>query len=77
MRQNELIHKAIVDIMTELDCDFWDATVEFCENNEIEPEDLIEQMDYVTLERLKASACDQRLVRKEYRDNSSIKLTFY
>jgi hypothetical protein len=63
-KMNEKIHASIVEIMQTLNCSMIEATLEFCEENEVDPEDLIKQLDALTIERLKLDAIQERMVRK-------------
>lgn len=75
-KQSERIHLAIVQLMEELQCDFWDACLEFCSRGEIDPVDLVKQMDAVTLERVKQCAIEQRMIRRCFIRDRSQELTF-
>lgn len=76
IKQSERIHLAIVRLMEELQCDFWDATLEFCSQNELDPQDLVKQMDAITISRIKACAIEQRKIRQCSIEDKVNKLTF-
>ena len=58
MKQSEKIHTEISKIAEDLKCSFFDAVLEFCESNQIDPEDVVKQMDDITKERVKKSSID-------------------
>jgi len=64
MKQSEKLHTEISKIAEDLKCSFFDAVLEFCESNQIDPEDVVKQMDDITKERVKKSSIDERMVRK-------------
>lgn len=64
MKQSEKLHAEISKIAEDLKCSFVDAVLEFCESNQIDPEDVVKQMDDITKERVKKSSIDERMVRK-------------
>lgn len=64
-KRSENLHAEISKIALENKCSFVDAVLEFCEQNQLDPEDVVKQMDTVTLERLKKSAIDERLIQKK------------
>lgn len=64
MKQSEKLHTEISKIAEDLKCSFVDAVLEFCESNQIDPEDVVKQMDDITKERVKKSSIDERMVRK-------------
>ena len=63
-RQSEKLHKEIVRVMEDSNCDFIDAILEVCLEHQIDPDDLVKQMDDVTISRAKKCAIDNRLIRK-------------
>lgn len=63
-KMNEKIHGSIMNIMQTLDCSMIEATLQFCEENEVDPEDLVKQLDSLTVERLKLDAIQERMIRK-------------
>ena len=62
--KSEKLHAQISDLAQRLGCSFIEATLEFCQDNQIDPEDLVKKMDDITKERLRRSAIDERMVRK-------------
>jgi len=63
-KKNEELHKIIANIQTKLKCDFMEAVLEFCLENEIDPEDIIQQMDSITIEKLKQVAIENNMIQK-------------
>lgn len=63
-KQNEKLHKELSVISAGLGCSLVEAVLEFCQTNQVDPEDLVKQMDLLTLARLKRSAIKERMVRK-------------
>ena len=63
-KQSEKLHAEISEIGQRLNCSFVEAVLEFCAEHQLEPEDLVKQMDEITVARLKQSAIDERMVRK-------------
>ncbi len=64
-KQSERLHVTIVETQKRLNCGFFDACIVICEENELDPEDFAKQLDSVTLDRLRQSAIDDRLLRKK------------
>lgn len=75
-KQSERIHLAIVQLMEELECDFMEAVVEFCVRGEIDPADLVKQLDAVTIERIKQVAIEQKMIRRCVIGDASQELAF-
>lgn len=63
-KQSEKLHKDLSDISEKLGCSFVEAVLEFCQTNQVDPEDLVKQMDSLTLAKLKRSAIKEKMVRK-------------
>lgn len=75
-KHNEAIHLEITKLMHSLQCNFWDACVEFCANNDIEPDDFVKQIDDVTINRIKQCAIEQRMIRRKILGDRINKLPF-
>jgi hypothetical protein len=69
--KSEKIHLCIANIMEELSCNIWEATIEFCNRNEIDPEDLVKQMDQSTIIRIKECAMKDRMIQKQHMENNT------
>lgn len=64
-KQNEQLHASLAEISERLECSFFEACIELCKDNELDPEDLISQLDQFTVERIKQSAIDERMICKK------------
>jgi len=64
-KQSERLHAALAEISERLKCSFFDACIELCKENELDPEDLVKQLDSFTIDRVKQSAIDDRMVSKK------------
>jgi hypothetical protein len=53
-----------MDIAEELKCGIMEAALEFCKDNELEPEDLVSCLDGLTIERIKKDAIENRAIQK-------------
>lgn len=70
---NEEFHLMIInDYVNKYHCSFFDAIIYYCDENTIDPEDIVQCLDEVALERLKQSAIDERLVRKNISKDRNI-----
>lgn len=63
-KQSENLHNEIAKVMDDLKCSFIEAILEVCQNNQIDPEDIVKQMDSITKTRAKQCAIENRMVRK-------------
>lgn len=63
-RQSEKLHKEIAQVMTDSDCTFIEAILEVCQTHQIDPEDIVKQMDEITVARARQCAIDSRMVRR-------------
>jgi hypothetical protein len=64
--KSEKIHLGIANIMEELECNIWEATMVFCERNGIDAEDIVRQMDTSTISRIKECAMKERMVQRRH-----------
>lgn len=64
-KQSERLHTALAEISEKLNCSFFDACLELCKENEIDPEDLIKELDSFTIDRVKQCAIDERMICKK------------
>jgi len=64
--RSEKVVLEIMRIADRLACDVFEATLMFCEENEIEIEEFIECMDHHIFEILKITAIENRMVRKKH-----------
>jgi hypothetical protein len=64
-KQSERLHAALAEISEKLNCSFFDACIELCKKNELDPEDLVKQLDILTIDRVKQSAIDERMICKK------------
>lgn len=65
IKQSENLHASLAEICDNLKCSFFEACIYLCQENEIDPEDLIGHLDSITMDRLKQSAIDERMIRKK------------
>lgn len=63
-RQSEKLHKEIAQVMFDLDCTFIEAILEVCQTHQIDPEDIVKQMDDITMARARQCAIDNRMIQK-------------
>lgn len=63
-RQSEKLHKEIAQVMVDSDCTFIEAILEVCQTHQIDPEDIVKQMDEITVSRARQCAIDSRMVRR-------------
>ena len=63
-RQSEKLHKEIAQVMSDLDCTFIEAILEVCQTHQIDPEDIVKQMDDITMARARQCAIDNRMIQK-------------
>lgn len=71
-RQSERLHREIAQIMTNTNCSFIEAILEVCQANQIDPEDIVKQMDELTVARARQCAIDNRMVRKATIEGESL-----
>ena len=64
---SEQIHLRLAEKMEELDCNIFEAALEFCEEEDIDPEDIVLFFDDVTKERIKLAAFEDNMVKKSLR----------
>lgn len=64
-KQSERLHLALSEISEKLGCSLFDACIELCNTNEIDPEDLVKQLDSLTIDRVKQNAIDERMLCKK------------
>jgi hypothetical protein len=64
-KQSERLHTAIVQIAEEMHVNMFEATLILCERDSIDPEDITKLFDDVTLQRIKQSAIEENMVRKQ------------
>lgn len=67
MTDSETVLNHIVEIQTKDNCSLFDATLAYCEKNDIDVDDLMEVIDANIKERLKIDAINNHLVQKKYR----------
>lgn len=61
---SEVILAQLVDISRTLQCSLFEAASTYCETNDIEQEAFVQILDKQVIERIKASAVEERKVRK-------------
>jgi hypothetical protein len=64
-KQSERLHAALAEITERLQCSFFDACIELCKDNELDPEDLVKQLDEFTIDRVKQCAIDEHMICKK------------
>lgn len=72
--QSEKILVELIKISDRLKCTLFDAALEFCVQTDLDIEDFIQYLDLQTVERLKKSAIESYLVRKDYRNINELPL---
>lgn len=68
--QGEAVLLELIKIAGKLNCSIFESALEFCKENETDIEDFMDIIDIHTIEVLKKSAIQQRMVRKKYYSNS-------
>lgn len=76
MIEQEILHTKIVEIMDEHNFNIIEATLEFCNRNDILPEEVVKMMDIITLQRLKKCARDEKMIQKKYLKDIENELSF-
>lgn len=76
MEMSEEIHKEIVDLMSDLNCGMFDATLALADQYEVEIETIIERLDDITKELIKQDAISNRMIRMCECPNQPRKLCF-
>lgn len=64
--ESEKILGKIVNIQNTKECSMFDATLEFCENNDIDIEDFMSVIDSNIKERLRLDAISHHMVQAKY-----------
>lgn len=64
--KSELVLTEILSIADDLKCSFFDATIEFCERNDLQPGELVEQLDPSTIQFIKNGAIEEGRLRKKF-----------
>jgi hypothetical protein len=66
MNFSERAMTVIVKIQEEKRLNFFEAASEFCEQEDIDPEDFAKKLDKVHLDRLQCCALEERMLQKKY-----------
>lgn len=65
-KQSERLHATLAEVSEKLECSFFEACIELCKENEMDPEDFVKQLDEFTIDRVKQSAIDERMICKKH-----------
>lgn len=76
MSFSENVLAEISNIAKENEISFFDAAVEFCEQNDMEASELIESLDKTAVEIIRMEALSGNALRKKYRPKQENKIMF-